>query len=170
MYYINYFFVFSIFGHLLESLLSKKSGILYGYWTPVYGFGCLLILYIHKLLDKFFKKYNIKKFKALILFITSFIFLSLIELIGGILIKKLFGFDMWNYKKMIFNIGKYISIETAIIWGISSIILVYLIKPFLDKIIVLIPKYISYILILFFIIDCISTYVFRAYIGYIAYG
>ena len=161
MYYINYFFIFSIFGHLLETILSKKSGILYGFWTPIYGFGCLLILYIHNLLDKFFKKYNIKRYKPIILFITSAIFLSLIELMGGILIKKIFGFDMWNYEKMLFNIGKYISLETALIWGTSSIILIYLIKPFLDKYIYLIPKYISYILIILFIIDCIFTLIIK---------
>ena len=162
MYYINYFFIFSILGHLLETIISRKSGILYGFWTPVYGFGVLIILYIHKLLDKFFKKYNIKRYKPIILFVTSSIFLSLIELIGGILIKKLFGFDMWNYEKMLFNIGKYISLETGIIWGTSSIILIYLIKPFLDKYNHLIPKYISYILVFIFIIDCISTFIFKA--------
>ena len=49
MYYLNYFFIFSIFGHLFETLLFKfmnknlKSGFLYGYWTPVYGLGVVLI-------------------------------------------------------------------------------------------------------------------------------
>ena len=46
-YYLNYFFIFSIIGHLIESLLvlifdwNFKSGYLYGYWTPVYGLGSL---------------------------------------------------------------------------------------------------------------------------------
>jgi len=162
MYYLNYFFIFSIFGHLLETILSKKSGILYGYWTPVYGFGCLLILYIHKLLDKFFKKHNIKKYKPFILFVSSAIFLSLIELIGGILIKKIFGFDMWNYNKMLFNIGKYISLETTLIWGTSSIILIYILKPIIDNYIFFIPKFITYLLIILFFIDSFFTIIYKA--------
>ena len=52
MYYLNYFFIFSIFGHLLETTMYKifnwnlESGFLYGYWTPVYGLGAILILFL----------------------------------------------------------------------------------------------------------------------------
>ena len=54
MYYINYFFIFAIIGHLIETIGTPgfKSGILYGWWTPVYGFGIVIILLIGKFLDK----------------------------------------------------------------------------------------------------------------------
>ena len=54
MYYINYFFILSIFGHILESFVykNKSSGILFGWWTPIYGIGTLIILLIHKYIDK----------------------------------------------------------------------------------------------------------------------
>ena len=61
MYYLNYFFIFSIFGHLYETLLFKiveekgTSGFLYGYWTPVYGVGVVLILFISNHLFKTLK-------------------------------------------------------------------------------------------------------------------
>lgn len=162
MYYINYFFIFSIFGHIFESFISKKSGILYGYWTPVYGFGCLIILFIHKLLDKYEKNNNLSNFsKKLILFFTSFFVLSIIELIGGFLIELIFGIEMWNYSKFKFNIGKYISIETSLVWGMSSLILIYFLKPLIDKLINKIPKSITYILIFLFILDCILTLIFK---------
>lgn len=158
MYYINYFFIFSILGHLFESILSKKSGILFGYWTPVYGFGCLIILFIHRILDKYQNDKNISKIsKKVILFLSSFIILSIIELIGGYLIELIFGIEMWNYSNFMFNIGKYISLETSLIWGISSLILIYVLKPFIDKIINRIPKVITYILSFLFVLDCMLT-------------
>lgn len=162
MYYINYFFIFSILGHIFETIISNKSGILYGYWTPVYGFGCILILIIHKLLDNYQKIKNIGKFKKIIiLFFTSFVILSIVELIGGYLIELIFGIEMWNYSSFIFNIGKYISLETSLIWGISSIILIYIIKPFLDKYVYKIPKIISYVLLILLFVDCVATLTFK---------
>lgn len=124
----------------------------------MYGFGCLIILFIHKLLDKYEKDKNINNFsKKIILFFTSFIILSIIELIGGFLIELIFGIEMWNYSNFMFNIGKYISLETSLIWGISSLILIYALKPFIDKIINRIPKVITYILSFLFVLDCMLT-------------
>ena len=66
MYYINNFLFFSIFGHILESTVylilnnNGYSGILYGPWTPVYGFGIILIILIYKFINKT-KFNNIKK-------------------------------------------------------------------------------------------------------------
>ena len=51
-YYLNCFFIYSILGHLLETVFSMlgnnnfKSGFLYGWWTPVYGIGAVTILFI----------------------------------------------------------------------------------------------------------------------------
>ena len=55
MYYINYFFIFAIIGHFIETVFVPNftSGILYGWWTPVYGFGVILILLIGKVIDRF---------------------------------------------------------------------------------------------------------------------
>ena len=160
MYYINYFFIFSIIGHLIETILSSESGFLYGCWTPVYGIGVVLILLIHKILDKTFKKNNLNKYlKALILFITCCIILSLIEAISGYLLKWIFNIEMWDYSNYKFNIGKYAAVEMGLIWGTSSLILIYLIKPIVDKFVNKIPRILTYILIILFIIDCISTFI-----------
>ena len=59
---------------------------------------------------------------------------------------------------MKFHIGNYISLEMAIIWGISSLVVSYLIKPLFDKWIKKIPKCITWILIILFVIDCLITF------------
>lgn len=156
MYYLNYFFTFSILGHVLESFFYKngESGILYGFWTPVYGIGVVLILIIEKVLDK----YNIKGLhKAVLLFITSATVLSLIEASGGYLIKWVLHKELWNYTHYKFNIGRYAAVEMGLIWGGASILFVYIIKPLFNKIISKIPKFLTYICSLLFIIDFILT-------------
>ena len=160
MYYLNYFFMFSILGHFIETFFytNGESGILFGYWTPVYGIGVIIMLLVYKLLNKL--KLN-KYTKAILLFFICSTILSLIEIFGGYLIKTIFHKIMWDYSNHKFNIGIYTSLEMAFIWGISSIIFIYIIKPLTDKIISKIPKYLTYTLIVLFIIDNITTLIIK---------
>lgn len=158
MYYINYFFIFSIIGHILESIFFDKSGILFGWWTPVYGLGFVLIICIHNFIDKLKLNTFLKK---IYLFIFSAIILSIIEGLGGYLIEIIFHTTFWDYTKYKFNIGKYVSLEMSLIWGICSLIAIYVIKPLFDKIISKIPKYLTYILIILFILDCFLTLIIK---------
>ena len=165
MYLLNCFFIYSILGFLLESTFNLivihhfKSGILYGPWTPVYGIGAILTIIIS---NKIFKKLKTTKLKeTIIVFLILSVTLTLIEWIGGILIEKFFSITMWNYKKFNFNIGKYISLEMALIWGIISIILIYFIKPLIDKIENKIPKKLTITLSILFIIDLIITTIIK---------
>lgn len=154
MYYTNYFFLFSLLGHFLESFFysSGDGGILYGPYTPVYGIGVCIIVFMTNLINK-----KDIKLKSFYIFLSGFIILSFIEFIGGIIIEKIFKIVFWNYSNMKFHIGNYISLEMAIIWGISSLLISYLIKPFCDKWIKKIPKCITWALIIIFVIDCLIT-------------
>lgn len=161
MYLLNCFFIYSFLGFLLEgsfTLITKNhfsSGILYGPWTPVYGIGAILTIVISK---KIFKKMHQSKIiETTIIFIVLTIVLTLIEWLGGILIETLFHETLWNYKNYKFNIGKYISLEMSLIWGIISIFIIYFIKPIIDKIETKIPKHITIFLTILFIIDLIIT-------------
>ena len=160
MYYINNFLLFSIFGHLLESIIylflnnNGYSGILYGPWTPVYGFGIILIIIIYNLIKKT-KLTGIKK--AISIFLISMILLTIIEFIGGISIEYFFHKKLWSYTNLKFHIGRYIALEISIIWGLCSILYIYLIKPITDKIIKRIPYYITICISVFFVIDLIVT-------------
>jgi len=160
MYYLNYFFLYSIIGHIIETVLGYNSGILYGYWTPVYGIGVVIILFIfNKLKEKNLSNLRI----AFLLFIFSFLFLTIIEWIGGILIEKIFDKVFWNYSKLSLNIGKYIAIEISLIWGIGSLIITFILKKYTDIIVKKIPKFITLILSILFIIDLICTILFKVF-------
>ncbi len=162
MYYINYFFIFAIIGHFIETVFipNFNSGILYGWWTPVYGFGAVLILITGKVINKI--NWNKKIIlKVIATYFCSMILLSLIELFGGYLIKIVFNKELWNYEHHRFNIGHYISLEIANIWGISSILVLYVLKPIFDKFVNKIPNIVTYILIFLFITDNILTLILK---------
>ncbi len=161
MYYLKFFFLFSILGHFIESFFysSGESGILLGWWTPIYGIGTLIILFIHKYLDKL--KLN-KPLKVITLFFACAIFLCLIEAVGGYLIKWLFNIELWNYSNHKFHIGKYTSLEMSLLWGLSSILLIYYLKPLCDKFINKIPNYYVYILSFLLVFDLFATIIIKS--------
>lgn len=158
-YYINILYFYSLFGFILESTVfkisnrPKHSGIFYGPITMVYGFGVLALTLIKKY---FLDKLNCNKYlKLIIIYITSFITLTLIEYLGGNILNAIFDIDMWNYTKKDYNIGKYICLELSLIWGLLGTIYVLYIKNFFDKIIALIPKKLTIIIIIINLIDTI---------------
>ena len=165
MYLLNCFFVYSIIGFIIEGLYTLivsghfSSGILYGPWTPVYGFGAILTIVISK---KIFKNMHKSRFiETIVTFIVLTVTLTFIEWLGGILIENLFHETLWNYKDYKYNIGKYIALEMSLVWGIVSIFIIYFVKPIIDKLEKKIPKFITIIFATLFIIDLITTTVVK---------
>lgn len=163
MYYINCFFVYSFIGFLFENVVSKitgnnfESGILYGPFTPIYGIGVILILVLSKY---FFLNLHLPRWKeTIIVFFLLIIVLTFIEWIGGVLIEWLFGVTFWNYEKFKFHIGKYIALEISLAWGFLSLLLIYVIHPFLDNIIKKIPNFVTWSFVILIILDFICTFI-----------
>lgn len=161
MYLINCFFIYSILGFIFEGLVTLitkgnfSSGILYGPWTPVYGVGAIIILIVSK---KLFKNLHMHRLlETIIVFFVVSILLSFVEWVGGVLIELIFDTSLWDYSKQDFNLGKYISLEMTLVWGFMSVLFIYIIHPILDKVIEKIPKWLTIILIISFIIDVIIT-------------
>lgn len=165
MYYINSFFIYSVIGFLMESALYKifsidnYSGFLSGPITPVYGIGVLIILITNKYI---IEKIKTNRFlKIIISFFVFAILLSLIELLGGVLLKELLNVELWNYSNKKYNIGKYMCLELALVWGVFSLLFIYFIKPFMDKLIKKIPKKATYVFVIAFAIDIIYSLIFK---------
>lgn len=165
MYYINCFFVYSILGFLFEHFIyfllghQGDSGILYGPWTPVYGIGIIIITIVSSFILK--NLHATRLLQILVTFITIIVLLTMIELIGGLLIEKLFKITFWDYSNLKFHIGKYIALEISIAWGILGLFVAYIIKPFFDKFILKTPNWISIILIILFILDVLFTIIWK---------
>lgn len=163
MYYVNAFFIYSIIGFIFEvvvSLLKKVkigSGILYGPWTPIYGIGAVLVIIIYKLLTKYLH-FN-KIIEVIIFLIIITIILTILEYLGGVIIEKIFKVAFWDYSKFKYHIGKYIALEISLVWAVGALIIVYIINPLVDKLITIIPSYITIILSGLMIVDYILLFI-----------
>lgn len=159
-YYLNNFLLFSFIGFIFETLIfailsmHNKSGFLYLSWTPFYGIGIIIIDLLHK---GIFNLDMSKRKKHLTLIISLFLILSLLELLGGVLLEYLHGYPLWTYNMVPFHIGKYISIPTSIVWVIFSYLYLFIIKRYTDRLVRFIPKTITIVFTLLFIVDFILT-------------
>ena len=154
----NIFLFYSIFGNIFERVImnfnnkSYVSGFMGTIFTPIYGIAVLVILNIHKRI-----KIKNKFLKILVEFLIYVIVLTILEFIGGILIEKVFNKVYWNYEPFKYNIGKYVSLESSLLWGVLSISVLYLIHPIYKKLEPHIPKFITIGFSLFFIINLIFS-------------
>ena len=159
-YYVNNFLLFSIFGFFFETItytilgIHNQSGFMYLWWTPFYGIGVLIATLSYKYFSKYIKD---NKLKNIILFIYFFIVLSLLEYMGGRTTEWLHGYSLWNYEHIPLHLGKYISVGTSLIWAVGAFIYLYFIKKHSDKLVSKIPKIITVILSIIFILDFILS-------------
>ena len=160
MYLINSFFIYSTLGYIMEITFAvisgannPESGVLYGPWTPIYGIASILIILIS---EKLFKKLHMKRWKeTIIVFFLTIPILMLLEWLGGTLIEIIFGFSFWDYTDYKLNLGKYTCLEFGIIWGLMSIIFIYIIRPYIDKFIKKIPFWVTITISFLMLVDLI---------------
>ena len=90
MYLLNTFFIYSVIGYIMEIIIgfilganNPESGILYGPWTPIYGFSSILIILIS---EKLFKHLHMSRWKEtlIVFFIIVFVLMGT-EYLGGYL-------------------------------------------------------------------------------------
>lgn len=157
MYDINIFLTYSILGFFYECIINFiqdgrfSSGFMYGPWTPIYGIGVLIILFIYKKLSKYSKTKRL-----IIMSIISMIVLTILEYITGNLIELIFHTSFWDYSNYKFSYGKFISLESSLIWMFGSIIIIFIHKKF-KKYIKKIPNQITIILSIVFTIDLVLS-------------
>lgn len=159
LYSIFYFFtIYSFMGWAFESTLvsitSKKfvnRGFLNGPFCPIYAVGALSILLALSPL-----KNNITY-----IYIGGCIVATIVEYIIGFTMEKLFHAKWWDYSDKRFNLDGRICLTSSIGWGFLSILMMYLIQPFVERVVNKIPINIGYILIIFliayFLTDTIIT-------------
>lgn len=132
-YYLTYFFIYAFIGWILEVSFKAmrrgvfvNSGFLNGPYCPVYGFGAVVVLYFLSLVDSSNK---------LVLLIASMFIASLIELITGFVLEKLFHMKWWDYSDKVLNIGGYICLEFSLIWAALCFILYEAIHPLVAQLV-----------------------------------
>ena len=163
MIYLKLFILYSFLGFTFESMIfkisnsNKHSGILYGPLTTIYGFGALLSILINNILsiiDNFILNYIIS-------YLCFTIICTIIEYIGGNLIKLIFDVDMWDYSNHKYHLDKYICLDYALVWGLLAIIFIKLFNNYFYQILNLIPNYYAIIILSTIIIDYIIKIIIK---------
>ena len=157
--YILIFFIYGIAGWVMEStMISIKNkkfvnrGFLIGPICPIYGYGVVFV-------SLFLKKYQDD---IIATFVMSIIICGVLEYFTSYFMEKFFHARWWDYSKKKFNINGRICLENLFLFGIASILIIYIINPFLTSKINNIPSNIQDIIIIcllmIHIVDNIVSY------------
>ena len=115
-----YEFVFYYFNSGMKIFYYRGANFLP--WINIYATGSLMILYLTK---------NKKK-KPLYIFLISFISTGILEYISGYGMLKLAHMRCWDYNTEILNFGNingFVCLRSVTFFGLSALLLVYLITP-----------------------------------------
>ena len=130
------FVIYSFIGWILESLYKSiiqkriiNSGFLIGPFCPIYGYGALIMYYALESL-----KNNI-----FILFVASFIILSIWEYIVGLLLEITFKTKYWDYSDRFCNINGRVCLLNSCFWGVLGCIFILILNPFIFSVASKIP-------------------------------
>ena len=156
--YLYYFFIYSFLGWCLEvcyAALNTETfvnrGFLNGPYCPIYGVGVVIVILLVFPLRK----------NMLLLYVASVVLTSVLELVTGFALEKIFHYRWWNYSDVPFNIDGYVCLKFSLMWGIACIIVVDVIHPLVDDFVRWIPHFIGKILlgimIVMMAIDLVAT-------------
>jgi uncharacterized membrane protein len=162
------FFICSVGGDFIETIYCKlvlnewmsRSSVIYGPFSIVWGLGGVLLTLLIKLIRN----------KSLIyIFGIGFVLGGVYEYLCSLFTEVFFGTVFWDYSFMYFNLEGRINLLFCVFWGIIAIIWVRVLYPLISNIIERIPyslgKVITYIGVIFMIINIIlSVIVMERYI------
>lgn len=152
------FFIYSFLGwgmEVVHAVFGNRKlvnrGFLNGIVCPVYGFAMVFLsVFMDSLRNGWFY-----------LFLGCMIVGSVIELVTGILLEKVFRIRLWDYSAMRVQVGGYVCLKYSILWGVLGTLLIKLVNPFLLSILHNIPELIGGILLIIFTIllalDTVTT-------------
>lgn len=126
------FFIGGVFGFIYEEIFYRidlgywvKRGTSFGPWIPIYGFGSMLI---------FIFTYMYRK-RPILVFSLTCIVTAILEFTTGYMLDKICNLRLWNYNEEIWNfgnIGGYVCLRSILFFGISGLLLMYVIYPIIN--------------------------------------
>lgn len=107
---------------------ETRRGLIYGPFSPVYGAGAVAMCLLAK-----------KRRPVWQIFIYAGLAGGLVEYLISFLQEKFTGTISWDYSGQLLNIGGRTGLKYIIIWGLCGLFLVYVVYPFISKLIEKIP-------------------------------
>lgn len=132
-----FFLVYSVIGWVTEVIYQAVSkgivvnrGFLNGPVCPIYGFGSLFVILLVKALGLDHSSFTADAQ----VFLLGMLLSTMLELIGGYTLLKIFHARWWDYNSKPFNYHGYICLEFSIIWGFGILVVVRRIQPFVEAV------------------------------------
>ena len=132
-----FFLVYAVIGWITEVIYQAISkgivvnrGFLNGPICPIYGFGSLFVILLVKALGLDHSSFT----SDLKVFLLGMLLSTMLELVGGYALLKIFHARWWDYTSKPFNYHGYICLEFSIIWGFGILIVVRRIQPFVEAV------------------------------------
>lgn len=132
--------------------IESRSGLIWGPFNLVYGFGALfldLVLYKYRNRSKIYS------------FIGGFLTGTVIEYVCSFVQEMLFGSTSWDYSNVPFNINGRVCLLYSIFWGILGILWIKVIYPRVSMWILKIPnkigKRLTYVFLVFILLNSAAS-------------
>jgi uncharacterized membrane protein len=163
--FILIFALYSFIGWVMETIFASalqrkfiNRGFLIGPFTPIYGFGAILIILSLGWI-------SISAQNTLILLISNLLISTLLvtalEFITGFVLEKIFHAKWWDYSENFLNLKGYICLKYSLLWGILAFLLIQIVHPVIEQFIYLIPestkRYVAVFFVIYFILDTIVS-------------
>ena len=134
------FFLYGFLGWCVEVIYAAVTrgefvnrGFLFGPICPVYGVGMLAVLLaLEPIKDNFCG-----------LYLGSVAITTAIELLMGVLSKRLFHTRLWDYSQEPFNFRGYVCLKFSLVWGVGALVVVDILHPILIRPIELVPAWLG---------------------------
>lgn len=177
MYYLDFnfltvcliFYIYCFLGWCFEStyvsLKSKKwvnRGFMKGPFLPIYGTGAVTILYVTVPV----------MFSPFFVYIVSVLAATVLELLTGIAMEKMFRVKYWDYSSDFMNYKGYICLKSSITWGFMGLLVTYIINEpianFINSVstlfLIVITAFISVLFVYDFVVSFREAYDLRSMI------
>lgn len=132
-----FFIIYAVIGWVTEVIYQAVSkgivvnrGFLNGPVCPIYGFGSLFVILLVKTLGIDYSSFS----SDTEVFLLGMLLSTMLELVGGYALLKIFHARWWDYSTKPFNFHGYICLEFSIIWGFGILIVVRKIHPFIETV------------------------------------
>lgn len=154
------FFIGSFIGVVLEVIFcllvdhryESRSGVIYGPFNPVYGFGAVVIT---------LALYWLRNKRDVWVFICGGIIGAAFEYVCSWYQETFLGTVSWDYSGSFLNIGGRTNLMYALFWGLLSIGWLKFIYPFMSRMIEKIPNWLgrglTWVLVIFMALNCLIS-------------
>lgn len=151
-----YFAFYSTFGWISEVVYYgvknghyEKRGFINGPMNPIYGVTMVMaIILLPTLVDD-----------LPYLFLGALIIVVVIEWLTGLVLDKVLGVRLWNYKGRFLSLKGYTCAWHSLKWAFATVVAISLFQPILYGIIFVMPAWLEFIILIPFYIELVAAWV-----------